>query len=153
MGIFGESEYDKYQKKVDIFEEKVEQYSQDIEQFEDDVNFHNKKVINTSIDTFLLLKPFFGTIKSVIECTFGKNFITGEEYSMEERLEKCSDTSIGEAMPVIGKVLSIKNIGLDYYHNYQSKKNLKEREQNLNITEKNLLEEYKQLLEERKKFE
>ena len=45
MGIFGESDYDRYQKKVDNYNEKVKQYLQDRDEFNDDVSLHNKKVL------------------------------------------------------------------------------------------------------------
>ena len=41
---------------------------------------------------------------------------------------------------------------MDLYNQYQSKKNLREREQNLNDIGKILSEEYKQIMEESKKY-
>ena len=152
MGIFGESDYDRYQKKVDNFNEKVEQYLQDRDEFNDDVSLHNKKVLNTQIDSALLLTPFIGTIKSIYESVSGKNIITNEEYSEEERLQKTGETLLGQTNPIIGDALSIKNIGKDFYNHYQSKKNLREREQNLNNIAKILSEERKQIMEESKKY-
>ena len=45
MGIFGESDYDRYQKKVDNYYEKVNQYYKERDEFNDDVSLHNKKVL------------------------------------------------------------------------------------------------------------
>ena len=152
MGIFGESDYDRYQKKVDNYNEKVKQYLQDRDEFNDDVSLHNKKVLNTQVDSALLLTPFIGIIKSIYESVSGKNIITNEEYSEEERLQKAGETLLGQTNPIIGDALSTKNICMDLYNQYQSKKNLREREQNLNNIEKILSEEHKQIMEESKKY-
>ena len=152
MGIFGESDYDRYQKKVDNYNEKLEQYHQDIDEFNDDVDLHNKKVLNTGVDAALLLVPFLGKAKSIFESATGKNIITDEEYSKEERLQKTYENTLGTAFPIIGDILAIKNISKDMYNIHQSKKNLREREQNLNDIKNELSEEFKQLMEERKKF-
>ena len=152
MGIFGESDDERYQKKVDNYNEKVKQYLQDRDEFNDDVSLHNKKVLNTQIDSALLLAPFIGIIKSIYESVSGKNIITNEEYSEEERLQKTGETLLGQTNPIIGDALSKKNICMDLYNLYQSKKNLSEREQNLNNIEKNLSEERKQIMEESKKY-
>ena len=152
MGIFGESDYDRYQNKVDNYNEKVNQYLQDRDEFNDDVSLHNKKVLNTQVDSALLLTPFIGIIKSFYESVSGKNIITNEEYSEEERLQKTGETLLGQTNPIIGDFLSIKNIVIDFYNHSQSKKNLREREQNLNDIGKILSEEYKQIMEESKKY-
>ena len=152
MGIFGESDYERYQKKVDNYNEKVNQYLQDRDEFNDDVSLHNKKVLNTQVDSALLLTPFIGKIKSIYESVSGKNIITNEEYSEEERLQKTGETLLGQTNPIIGDALSTKNICMDLYNQYQSKKNLREREQNLNNIEKILSEEHKQIMEESKKY-
>ena len=152
MGIFGESDYERYQKKVDNYNEKVNQYLQDRDEFNDDVSLHNKKVLNTQVDSILLLTPFIGAIKTIYESVSGKNIITNEEYSEEERLQKTGETLLGQTNPIIGDALSTKNICMDLYNLHQSKKNLREREQNLNNIEKILSEEHKQIMEESKKY-
>ena len=95
MGIFGESDNERYQKKVDNYNEKVNQYLQDRDEFNDDVSLHNKKVLNTQVDSILLLTPFIGAIKTIYESVSGKNIITNEEYSEEERLQKTGETLLG----------------------------------------------------------
>ena len=152
MGIFGESDNERYQKKVDNYNEKVKQYLQDRDEFNDDVSLHNKKVLNTQVDSILLLTPFIGAIKTIYESVSGKNIITNEEYSEEERLQKTGETLLGQTNPIIGDALSTKNICMDLYNLHQSKKNLREREQNLNNIEKILSEEHKQIMEESKKY-
>ena len=109
-------------------------------------------MLNTQIDSALLLAPFIGIIKSFYESVSGKNIITNEEYSEEERLQKTGETLLGQTNPIIGDFLSIKNIVIDFYNHSQSKKNLREREQNLNDIGKILSEEYKQIMEESKKY-
>ena len=89
--------------------------------------------------------PLLGGSKSILESLFG-NAITGEEYSKEKKVEKITEAILG--FSPINKIIDVKNIGKDFYNNYQSKKNLKERGKNFDFTEKELSEEYYQILKE-----
>ncbi len=149
----GNSEYEKYQKKDDILKKQIKQYQEDLDQFNNDVDSHNKKVLITHIDAMLSFIPEFEESKSLIESIYGNNYITNEEYSEKERIDKSMDTARGLEKTEIDDFSKIKNIVEVIYYNYLSKKDLKEREKNLDIIGKNLSEDYKILLQEKKKLD